>query len=84
VLWPFGFPVRFANPGGAQTRFAQTMCAFFSCVGGNARLHHKARRDHYDRFAREPDLAWDSAAPKAGILSSLVIFAGVRESSAIP
>ena len=29
VLWPFGFPVRFADPGGAQTRFAQTMRAFF-------------------------------------------------------
>ncbi|MDR4485322.1 MAG: hypothetical protein R3B95_19325 [Nitrospirales bacterium] len=37
VLWPFGFPVRFADSGGAQTRGtcpersrrAQTMRAFF-------------------------------------------------------
>ena len=28
VLWPFGFPVRFAASGVAQTRFAQTMRAF--------------------------------------------------------
>jgi len=28
VAWPFGFPARFADPGGAQTRCAQTMRAF--------------------------------------------------------
>jgi hypothetical protein len=28
VLWPFGFPVRFADSGVAQTRSAQTMRAF--------------------------------------------------------
>ena len=28
VLWPFGFPVRFADSGVAQTRFAQTLRAF--------------------------------------------------------
>ena len=28
VLWPFGFPVRFADSGVAQTRCAQTMRAF--------------------------------------------------------
>ena len=28
VAWPFGFPARFANTGGAQTRYAQTMRAF--------------------------------------------------------
>ena len=28
VVWPFGFPSRFADSGGAQTRFAQTMRAF--------------------------------------------------------
>jgi len=27
VLWPFGFPVRFADSGGAQTRSTQTMRA---------------------------------------------------------
>jgi len=28
VAWPFGCPARFADPGGAQTRYAQTMLAF--------------------------------------------------------
>ena len=28
VVWPFGFPARFADSGGAQTRYAQTMRAF--------------------------------------------------------
>jgi hypothetical protein len=28
VMWPFGSPARFANSGGAQTRWAQTMLAF--------------------------------------------------------
>jgi hypothetical protein len=27
VAWPFGFLARFADSGGAQTRYAQTMCA---------------------------------------------------------
>ena len=27
VLWPFGFPARFADSGGAQTRYAQTLRA---------------------------------------------------------
>ena len=29
LSWPFGFPARFAELGGAQTRFAQTMPALF-------------------------------------------------------
>jgi hypothetical protein len=29
VMWPFGFPARFADSGGAQTRCAQTVHAFF-------------------------------------------------------
>ena len=29
VVWPFGFPSRFADSGGAQTRCAQTVRAFF-------------------------------------------------------
>jgi hypothetical protein len=28
VMWPFGSPARFADPGGAQTRFPQTMRAY--------------------------------------------------------
>ena len=28
VVWPFGFPARFADPGVAQTRYAQTMRDF--------------------------------------------------------
>jgi len=28
VVWPFGFPTRFTDTGGAQTRCAQTMRAF--------------------------------------------------------
>jgi hypothetical protein len=27
VVWPFGSPARFADTGGAQTRYAQTMRA---------------------------------------------------------
>ena len=29
VVWPFGFPTRFADPGGAQARYAQTVRALF-------------------------------------------------------
>jgi len=29
VVWPFGFLARFADSGGAQTRCAQTVRAFF-------------------------------------------------------
>jgi hypothetical protein len=29
VVWPFRFPARFADSGGAQTRCAQTVRAFF-------------------------------------------------------
>jgi len=29
ALWPFGFPARFDDSGGAQTRYAQTLHAFF-------------------------------------------------------
>ena len=76
MLWPFGFPVRFADTGVAQTRCAQTMRAFFSVVGCTARPHHKARGDCSDRFASKSDLARDLAAPKAGILSKSVIPAG--------
>ncbi len=28
LAWSFGFPARFADPGVAQTRCAQTICAF--------------------------------------------------------
>jgi len=28
VAWPFGCPARFADTGGAQTRYAQTVRAF--------------------------------------------------------
>ena len=28
VAWPFGCPARFADSGGAQTRYAQTVRAF--------------------------------------------------------
>jgi hypothetical protein len=28
VAWPFVFPARFADSGGAQTRYAQTLRAF--------------------------------------------------------
>jgi len=28
VAWPFGFPARFADSGGAQTRYAQTVRTF--------------------------------------------------------
>jgi hypothetical protein len=38
VAWPFGCPTRFADFGGAQTRCAQTMSAFF-----RTRLHGSAR-----------------------------------------
>ena len=38
VMWPFGSPARFANPGGAQTRCAQTMRALFPALA--ARLGH--------------------------------------------
>ena len=41
VMWPFGSPARFATPGGAQTRFAQTMRAF--CPGSAALLGHITR-----------------------------------------
>jgi len=39
--WPFGFPARFADPGGAQTRYAQTMRAFSPVAA--ARLGHTTR-----------------------------------------
>ncbi len=29
VAWPFGFPALFTDTGSAQTRFAQTLLAFF-------------------------------------------------------
>ena len=77
VAWPFGSLARFADTGGAQTRCAQTMRAFSPDVGCTARPHHKARGDRPDGFTRGPDLARDSAAPKAGIRSSIVIPAGV-------
>jgi len=41
VMWPFGSPARFADSGGAQTRYAQTMRAF-SPVSA-ARLGHTTR-----------------------------------------
>ena len=41
VLWPFGFPARFAAPGVAQTHFVQTVPAF-SPVSA-ARLGHTTR-----------------------------------------
>jgi len=45
VLWPFGFPVRFANTGGAQTRCAQTMRAFFPVSA--ALLGHTTRPEEF-------------------------------------
>ncbi|HBP86280.1 MAG TPA: hypothetical protein DD706_01120 [Nitrospiraceae bacterium] len=41
VVWPFGFPVRFADPGGAQTRYVHTLRAFFP--GSAALLGHTTR-----------------------------------------
>ena len=41
VLWPLGFPVRFADSGVAQTRYAQTMRALFSVSA--ALLGHTTR-----------------------------------------
>ncbi|MGV7228113.1 MAG: hypothetical protein ACQ9IQ_05565 [Nitrospirales bacterium] len=41
VAWPFWSPARFANPGGAQTRCAQTLPAF--SPGLAARLGHDTR-----------------------------------------
>ena len=41
VMWPFGFPARFADPGGAQTRYAQTMRTFSPWLA--ARLGHDTR-----------------------------------------
>jgi hypothetical protein len=41
ILWPFGFPVRFADSGVAQTRCAQTMRAF--SPGSAALLGHITR-----------------------------------------
>ena len=41
VMWPFGYPARFADTGGAQTRSAQTMRAFPPALA--ALLGHIAR-----------------------------------------
>ena len=41
MVWPFGVPARFANTGGAQTRYAQTMRAFSSVLA--ALLGHTTR-----------------------------------------
>ncbi len=44
LSWPFGFPVRFAELGGVQTRFAQTMPALFpnsAALLGRAKGHRK-------------------------------------------
>ena len=43
VVWPFGFSARFADPGGTQTRKAQTMRAF--PPGSAALLGHTTRLD---------------------------------------
>jgi len=51
VLWPFGFPARFAAPGGAQTRYAQTVRAF-SPVSA-ALLGHTTR----------PGETWETMSP---------------------
>jgi len=50
VMWPFGSPVRFADSGGAQTRFAQTMRAF-SPVSA-ALLGHTTRPGEAAEFRR--------------------------------
>jgi len=39
--WPFGFPARFADSGGAQTRCAKTVRAFFPVLA--ALLGHTTR-----------------------------------------
>jgi hypothetical protein len=41
VAWPFGCPAQFANFGGAQTRYAQTVRTFFSKLA--ALLGHVTR-----------------------------------------
>ena len=41
MVWPFGSSARFANTGGAQTRYAQTMRAFSSVLA--ALLGHTTR-----------------------------------------
>ena len=41
ILWPFGFPAGFADPGVARTPYAQTMRAF--SPGSAALLGHTTR-----------------------------------------
>ncbi len=61
VVWSFGFPPRFANTGGSQTRFAQTMRAFFPVSA--ALLGHTTRPEnsqlglmHCDEFEQTKSL----------------------------
>jgi len=60
VAWPFGFPARFADPGGAQTRCAQTMCAFSPVPA--ALLGHTTRPEEtaeaMSLFLMAGQLAW--------------------------
>jgi len=46
VVWPFGSPARFADSGGAQTPFAQTMRALSPVPA--ARLGHTTRPGETD------------------------------------
>ncbi len=46
VAWAFGSPARFADPGVAQTRYAQTVRAFSPASA--ARLGHTTRPGEID------------------------------------
>jgi hypothetical protein len=48
VAWPFGCPASFADFGGAQTRYAQTMRAFL-----RNRLHDLASPQDHGKLAKE-------------------------------
>jgi hypothetical protein len=65
VVWPFGFPSRFADSGGAQTRWAQTVRAFFP--ESPALLGHTTRPEEtaetMSRLLRADQLAWLRQGP---------------------
>jgi hypothetical protein len=51
VAWPFGYPARFADSGGAQTRYAQTVRALSP---ESAALLGHATRPGSSREAKSP------------------------------
>ena len=53
VAWPFGSPARFADTGGAQTRCAQTVRAFFPVSA--ALLGHTTRPEETPETMRPFD-----------------------------